>query len=55
MAKFEHARDYSESEVNTVLDEWAPFRDAPLLRRSLIEEHLLERTPDGGRYWVVVP
>lgn len=52
VAKFERGRQYTEPEVNTVLDEWAPFRDAPLLRRTLIEERLLARTPDGGRYWV---
>ena len=52
VAKFEHARRYTEPEVNETLDLWAPFRDAALLRRTLIEEHLLERTPDGREYWV---
>lgn len=52
VAKFERGRQYAEPEVNAVLDEWASFRDAPLLRRTLIEEHMLGRTPDGSRYWV---
>lgn len=52
VAKFELGRDFKEAEVNLILDEWASFRDAPLLRRTLIEERLLGRTPDGARYWV---
>ena len=52
VAKFQRARRYSEPEVNAILDTWAPFRDAALLRRTLIEEHLLERTADGREYWV---
>lgn len=52
VAKFERSRRYSEPEVSEVLDTWAPFRDAALLRRTMIEEHLLERTPDGREYWV---
>lgn len=52
VAKFERGRDYAEPAVNAILDEWAPFRDAALLRRTLIEERLLDRTPDGARYWV---
>ena len=52
VAKFERERRYSEPEVNEILDRWAPFRDAPLLRRTLVEERLLERTPDGREYWV---
>jgi hypothetical protein len=55
VAKFEAARIYSESEVNVLLDQWAPFRDSALLRRTLIEERLLERTPDGREYRVAEP
>jgi hypothetical protein len=54
VAKFEVSREYSEAEVNNVLDEWAPFHDAALLRRTLIEARLLARTSDGARYWVAV-
>jgi hypothetical protein len=53
VAKFERDRVYAEQEVNAVLDTWASFRDAALLRRTMVEEHLLERTPDGREYRVV--
>lgn len=53
VAKFERGRRYSEPEVNETLDTWAPIRDAALLRRTMIEEKLLERTPDGREYWVL--
>ena len=39
------------SSVTEVLDRWAPFRDAALLRRTLVEEGLIARTPDGREYW----
>jgi hypothetical protein len=53
VAKFERGRVYAEQDVNTMLDTWALFKDAPLLRRTMVEEHLLERTPDGREYRVV--
>lgn len=52
VAKFERGRRYTESEVNDILDSWAPFRDAALMRRTMVEEGLLERTTDGREYWV---
>lgn len=52
VAKFERGRRYSETEVNVVLDEWSLFRDAAILRRTLVEEGWLERTADGREYWV---
>lgn len=55
VAKFERGRDYSEPEVNEILDHWAPFRDSALLRRTMIEERLLARTSDGARYWLAEP
>lgn len=55
IAKFESGRRYSEAEVNEILDRWAPFRDAALLRRTLVEEGLLARTADGREYWVASP
>ena len=38
--------------MNRILDDWALFRDAPLLRRSLVDLGYLVREPDGSRYWV---
>jgi hypothetical protein len=52
VAKFERGRRYSEAEVNEVLEGWSLFRDAALLRRTMIEEKLLERTADGREYWL---
>lgn len=53
VAKFERDRAYSEQDVNALLDTWAPFKDAALLRRTMVEERLLERTPDGREYRAV--
>ncbi len=52
VAKFERGRRYSESEVNEVFDRWTLFRDAAILRRTMVEEHLLDRTADGSQYWL---
>ncbi len=51
-AKFEAGRRYNEAEVNALLDEWTMFRDAAILRRTMVEEGLLGRTADGREYWV---
>ena len=52
VAKFEAGRRYNEAEVNALLDEWTMFRDAAILRRTMVEEGLLGRTADGREYWV---
>lgn len=51
--KFEPGRDYSEKEVNRIIDVWHTFNDYFILRRLLIDYNLLGRVPDGTRYWVV--
>lgn len=48
---FSTGRDYTEAEVNGVIDGAHRFGDLALLRRELIDRKLLSRTPDGGRYW----
>jgi hypothetical protein len=50
-AKFNVERDYSEREVNDLLDHWHRFGDHPLLRRALCDAGLLARLDDGSRYW----
>lgn len=50
-AKFEHHRDYSEREVNGILDDSHTFGDHTRLRRELCDARLLGREPDGSRYW----
>lgn len=49
--KFESGINYSEKEVNEIINKWHTFGDFFLLRRGLIEEALLLRTNDGSKYW----
>ncbi len=49
--KFESGKVYSESEVNTLLNQWHTFGDAALLRRELYENGHLNRMNDGTEYW----
>lgn len=49
--KFSPGRDYTEKEVNAIIDDWHTFGDYFLLRRELIESKLLCRTGNGSRYW----
>ncbi|MFN8221009.1 MAG: DUF2087 domain-containing protein [Fimbriimonadales bacterium] len=48
---FESGRDYSEAEVNKILNERHTFGDAALLRREMFERGILLRTRDCRRYW----
>ncbi len=49
--KFETGRKYTELEVNIVLNGVHTYNDPVSLRRSLIENGVLSRTPDGKEYW----
>ena len=49
--KIEAGRQYTEQEINALLDEWTCFHDPASLRRELYNKHLLDRTADGSRYW----
>ena len=42
--------DLSESAVNAVLKAGEAFGDHVILRRSLVDHHLVARTPDGRLY-----
>jgi hypothetical protein len=48
--KFEYDRVYSEKEVNGILGYWHTFGDYFILRRGLIEEGFMVRTPNGAEY-----
>lgn len=50
--KFEPGREYSEKEVNEILNQNHTFGDPAMLRRELYMKKLLDRTPDGSRYWL---
>lgn len=52
VSKFEAGRNYSEKEVNQILNQNHTFGDPALLRRELYVAGFLDRTPDGSRYWV---
>ncbi|MBI3732512.1 MAG: metalloregulator ArsR/SmtB family transcription factor [Chloroflexi bacterium] len=52
-ARFEEGRNYSEKEVNALLGKWHLWNDPAFLRRELYDAHLLDRTPNGARYWRV--
>lgn len=49
--KFEPERGYTERQVNELLQSWYLDADFVLVRRSLIDAGLLQRTRDGARYW----
>lgn len=49
--KIDSGRNYTEGQINTLLDEWTAFHDPATLRRELYNKHLLDRTPDGKSYW----
>jgi hypothetical protein len=53
-AKFETGREYSEKEVNEILNQNHTFGDPAMLRRELFMKRLLDRTVDGSRYWLPV-
>jgi len=50
-SKFERGREYSEREVNDIINSWHTYRDHATIRRELYNARLLDRTPDGARYW----
>jgi len=50
-SKFEIGKEYTESEVNAIIDDWHTFGDYFILRRELIDSRLLCRLPNGSKYW----
>ncbi len=51
-SKFDIGRDYSEKEVNEILNQNHTFGDPAMLRRELFMKKLLDRATDGSRYWI---
>lgn len=49
--KFETGKDYTEAQVNAIIDEWHTFGDYFILRRALVDSGLLKRLPNGSKYW----
>ena len=52
LEKFSTTTQYSEREVNELLNKHHTFGDAALLRRELFEQKMLARTIDCRAYWV---
>ena len=50
-SKFSCDVDYTEKEVNRIIDNWHTFGDYFVLRRELIDAQFLCRTRDGAKYW----
>ena len=49
--KFESDKEYSEKEINQIIDNHHLFNDTPLLRRELVSNKFLSRKDDGSIYW----
>ena len=49
--KFKFEKQYSEKEVNQIINENHLFNDIALLRRELVSKSFLERRNDGSVYW----
>lgn len=45
--KIQAGRNYTEAEMNDLLDEYTTFHDPATLRRELYNKHLLNRTADS--------
>jgi hypothetical protein len=48
--KLDVGREYSEREINELLQRWHTFDDWALLRRLLFDWRFVDREPDGSRY-----
>ena len=48
--KFETGREYSEKEVNALLNEWHTFSDPATIRREMFDYGFLDRSRDGRVY-----
>ena len=51
--KFESDKQYTEKEINKIIDKYHLFNDTPLLRRELVSRKLLNRIDDGSKYWKI--
>ena len=51
--QFVKGKEYSEKEVNEILNQHHSFNDPATLRRMMFGNKLLDRTLDGKVYWLV--
>lgn len=52
ITKFNKDSDYSEKEINSIINEWILFEDYCLVRREMVEQGLLIRNRDCSKYSV---
>ena len=52
-SKFECDKQYSEKDVNVIINRYQSFNDVPLLRREFISRQYLARKDDGSEYWKI--
>ena len=52
-SKFECDIQYSEKDVNVIINRYHSFNDVSLLRRELISRQYLARKDDGSKYWKI--
>ena len=52
-SKFVLDKEYSEVEVNEILNQHHTFNDPASIRRMMFGNGLLNRTIDGRKYWLV--
>ncbi len=50
--RFEPGREYSEKEINQIIQSWHTFNDYFILRRLLVDQRFLGRHADGSAYWL---
>ena len=50
--QFVEGKEYSEIEVNEILNQHHSFNDPATLRRLMFGSKLIDRTLDGRSYWV---
>ncbi|MDR1160466.1 MAG: DUF2087 domain-containing protein [Syntrophomonadaceae bacterium] len=49
--KFAIHRNYTEKEINDLINQWHVFRDYFILRREMVDAGFMNREKDGSRYW----
>mgnify|MGYP001339855877 CR=1 FL=1 len=52
-SKFDFKKNYSEKEINNIINNYHSFNDTCLLRRELISKNYLHRKNDGSEYWKI--
>ncbi len=48
---FDEGRNYTEKEVNAIIQSQIVFSDVELVRRELFQTGWLDRLRDGSQYW----